>query len=71
MATPSSNPNPKQNPKVDAYIDRAEMWRDETVELRRIALACGLTEELKWGKPAYTSGDGANIVIIQDRKSVV
>ncbi len=68
MAATPSNPNPKRNPKVDAYIDRAEVWRDETVELRRIALACGLTEELKWGKPAYTTDDGANVVIIQGFK---
>lgn len=24
-----------------------------------------MTEELKWGKPTYTSGDGSNIVIVQ------
>ncbi len=55
------------NPKVDAFIDRAEVWKDETIELRRIALDCGLTEELKWGKPTYTS-DGTNIVIVQGFK---
>lgn len=56
---------PQRNPKVDAFIDRATAWKDETVELRRIALDCGLVEELKWGKPVYTSDDGSNIVIIQ------
>lgn len=58
----------ERNPKVDAFIDRAEVWKDETIELRRIALDCGLTEELKWGKPAYTTSDGSNIVIIQGFK---
>ncbi len=59
---------PIRNPKVDAYIERAEVWKDETVELRRIALACGLAEELKWGKPAYTTDDGSNIAVIQGFK---
>lgn len=31
----------------------AEKWRKETDKLRKIALACGLTEELKWGKPCF------------------
>ncbi|MDH4278968.1 MAG: YdeI/OmpD-associated family protein [Acidimicrobiia bacterium] len=68
MATRNSTQNPKRNPKVDAFVDRAEVWKDETIELRRISLACGLTEELKWGKPAYTSGDGSLIGIIQGFK---
>jgi uncharacterized protein YdeI (YjbR/CyaY-like superfamily) len=55
------------NPKVDAFIRNADKWREETVELRRIALACGLTEELKWGKPCYTFRD-SNVVIIQGFK---
>lgn len=52
------------NPKVDAYIARAEIWRDETKKLRQIVLGCGLTEELKWGKPCYAF-EGSNVVIIQ------
>jgi uncharacterized protein YdeI (YjbR/CyaY-like superfamily) len=32
----------------------AEKWRNETDALRRIALGCGLSEELKWGKPCFT-----------------
>ena len=55
------------HPEVDAYLRRIENWRAETIELRRIALASGLTEELKWGKPTYTSG-GANIVVVQGFK---
>jgi len=41
--------------------------------LRRISLGCGLTEELKWGKPCYTFPAAAgrhdsNVVIIQGFK---
>lgn len=57
----------KTNPKVDAFIDQADKWRDETRELRAIALGCGLSEELKWGKPCYMLGD-ANVLIIQGFK---
>jgi uncharacterized protein YdeI (YjbR/CyaY-like superfamily) len=35
-------------------IPYAEKWRKETDKLRQIALECGLTEELKWGKPCFT-----------------
>ncbi len=56
-----------RNPKVDAYIDQTEKWREETKELRALALGCGLTEELKWGKPCYMLGE-ANVVIIQGFK---
>ena len=55
------------NPKVDAFLGRAEQWRDEMSELRRILLDCDLTEELKWGKPCYAF-EGSNVVIIQGFK---
>lgn len=55
------------NPKVDAYVRRAEKWRKEFERLRTIALACELTEELKWGQPCYTL-QNKNIVIIQGFK---
>ncbi|MEC0178408.1 YdeI/OmpD-associated family protein [Paenibacillus favisporus] len=58
----------KMNPKVDAFVGRAKMWLEETEKLREILLDCGLTEELKWGKPCYTS-QGRNIVIIQGFKA--
>ena len=56
------------NPKVDAFLDRAQQWQPEMKKLRAIALDCGLTEEIKWGKPCYTS-DGKNIVVIQGFKA--
>lgn len=51
------------NPKVDFYFDKAEKWQKEQEELRKIALDCQLTEELKWDSPCYTLHD-ANIVLI-------
>jgi uncharacterized protein YdeI (YjbR/CyaY-like superfamily) len=35
-------------------VPYAERWQKETDKLRKIVLACGLTEELKWGKPRFT-----------------
>jgi uncharacterized protein YdeI (YjbR/CyaY-like superfamily) len=32
----------------------AKKWQNETDELRKIAVDCGLTEALKWGKPCFT-----------------
>jgi len=57
----------KMNPEVDAYLRRAEKWRKESEKLRAIVLHCGLTEELKWGKPCYTFQE-SNVVIIQGFK---
>jgi uncharacterized protein YdeI (YjbR/CyaY-like superfamily) len=53
------------NPKVDAYIARSQKWPEEMTELRPILLGCGLTEEIKWGKPCY-SHEGRNIAILQE-----
>lgn len=53
------------NPNIDAYIERSDKWPDEIAELRRVLLACGLTEEIKWGKPCY-SHEGRNIAILQE-----
>ena len=55
------------NPKVDEYLSNAKKWREESTKLRRIILDCGLTEELKWGKPCYTFRK-TNIVIVQGFK---
>lgn len=65
------------NPGVDHYLiagcGRCERyntpdcsihrWRDAIVELRRIVLSCGLTEEIKWSNPCYTD-QKKNICII-------
>ncbi|MDF9796118.1 uncharacterized protein YdeI (YjbR/CyaY-like superfamily) [Catalinimonas alkaloidigena] len=65
------------NPKIDQYlIDgcmrckyggtpqcKVNNWKEELVLLRHIMLACGLTEDLKWGVPCYTSGN-KNIALV-------
>ena len=55
------------NPKVDFFFDKAKKWQKEYEKLRTIILACGLTEELKWGCPCYTF-EKSNIVLINGFK---
>jgi uncharacterized protein YdeI (YjbR/CyaY-like superfamily) len=57
----------RMNPKVDEYLRKAKKWQEEMKKLRRISLDCGLTEELKWGKPCYTF-QNSNVVLIQGFK---
>lgn len=59
----------KINPAVDAYLNdgcgrcayfktpqcKVHSWSEELKQLRRIAIECGLQEELKWSQPCYTS----------------
>lgn len=56
-----------KNPKVDEFLRKAKKWQEEMTKLRMINLGCGLTEELKWGKPCYTFQEG-NVAIIQGFK---
>lgn len=70
------------NPKVDKYlIDgcmrcrfggtpecKVNNWRVELETLRQIVLACGLTEEVKWGVPCYTC-EQKNILLISALKN--
>jgi len=51
------------NPKVDFYFSKDGNWQKEIQQLRKIALDCGLAEELKWGNPCYTF-QKSNIVLI-------
>lgn len=55
------------NPKVDFYFDKVSKWTPALEQLRKIALDCQLTEELKWGTPCYMF-QGKNIVLIHDFK---
>lgn len=55
------------NAKVDFYFTKAKEWREEIEKLRTIALASGLTEELKWGCPCYAL-EKSNIVLIHTFK---
>ena len=52
------------NPTVDLFLGKVKKWQKEFRKLRRIALDCQLTEELKWRLPCYTF-QGGNIAIIQ------
>ncbi len=51
------------HPKVDAFLNKATRWKAEMIELRKIVLACGFTEELKWYQPCYAY-EGTNLVVI-------
>jgi len=55
------------NPKVDFFFDKDTRWQKEYEKLRKIALDCGLDEELKWGCPCYTF-QRTNIVLIHGFK---
>ena len=55
------------NPKVDFFFDKDTKWQKEYEKLRKIALDCGLDEELKWGCPCYTF-QRTNIVLIHGFK---
>ncbi len=55
------------NSEVDVFLSKAKKWREEMEKLRMIILDCGLTEDLKWGKPCYTFQKG-NIVLIHGFK---
>ena len=57
----------RTNPKVDFFFAKAGKWREEFEKLRTIILDCGLSEELKWGKPCYTF-QKSNVVVIQGFK---
>jgi uncharacterized protein YdeI (YjbR/CyaY-like superfamily) len=52
------------NPSVDAFLTKAGQWRGAMERLRRIALGCGLGEELKWRQPCYTVR-GRNVAMLQ------
>jgi len=55
------------NPKVDFFFEKDGQWSKEYDKLRKIVLACGLSEELKWGQPCYIDGS-SNIVLIHGFK---
>jgi uncharacterized protein YdeI (YjbR/CyaY-like superfamily) len=57
----------KTNPKVDWFFEKPGQWQESYEQLRTIILDCGLSEELKWGCPCYTS-EKRNIVLIHGFK---
>ena len=55
------------NPRVSQAHRREKRWSAEYAALRRLCLASGLNEELKWGQACYDL-DGRNIVLIHGFK---
>ena len=52
---------------LESFFKADTKWQKEFEQLRLIVLDCGLTEELKWGKPCYTLQE-RNIVLIHGFK---
>jgi uncharacterized protein YdeI (YjbR/CyaY-like superfamily) len=55
------------NPLVSKVHGKEKHWRAEFEELRRLCLASGLHEDLKWGQACYDV-DGSNVVLIHGFK---
>jgi uncharacterized protein YdeI (YjbR/CyaY-like superfamily) len=55
------------NPLVSKAHDKEKRWRAEYSALRRLCLASGLNEELKWGQACYDL-DGRKVVLIHGFK---
>lgn len=60
----------KRYESVDAYIEGAEQWQAELMQLRKILQSTPLEETVKWGAPCYTF-EGKNVVGIGAFKSYV
>jgi uncharacterized protein YdeI (YjbR/CyaY-like superfamily) len=50
-------------------VPYAKKWQKETDKLRKIALECDLTEELKWSKPCFTYQQKNVAIIIPLKES--
>ncbi len=55
------------NPLVTKVHAKEKRWNAEYAALRRLCLAAGLNEELKWGQACYDL-DGGNVVLIHGFK---
>ena len=55
------------NPLVTKVHGKLKQWVGEFAALRRLCLASGLNEELKWGQACYDL-DGSNVVLIHGFK---
>lgn len=56
------------NPEVAWFFNKKTKWQEAYAELRKIILACKLSEELKWGCPCYTYNKN-NVVLIHGFKN--
>jgi uncharacterized protein YdeI (YjbR/CyaY-like superfamily) len=57
----------RENPLVSKAHGKEKRWAAELAALRRLCLASGLNEELKWGQACYDF-NGANVVLIHGFK---
>jgi uncharacterized protein YdeI (YjbR/CyaY-like superfamily) len=55
------------NPRVTQVHGKEKHWAAEFAALRRLCLASGLNEELKWGQACYDL-EGSNVVLIHGFK---
>src|SRR5215469_15188841 len=55
------------NPRVTKAHNGEKLWKSEYAALRRLCLASGLNEELKWGQACYDL-EGGNVVLIHGFK---
>lgn len=56
--------------RVDVFMKKQTKWQDEYAALREIALASGLTEDLKWMHPCYTLDD-KNVFLLHSFKEYI
>ena len=50
-------------------VPYAKKWQQETDKLRKIAVGCGLTEALKWGKPCFSFQEKNVAIVIPLKES--
>ncbi len=50
-------------------VPYAEKWQKEVDKLRKIVLGCGLSEEIKWGKPCFTHRSKNVAIVIPLKKT--
>ena len=62
-----TNYRPLMNPLVSKVHGEEKRWSAEFEALRKLCLASGLNEELKWGQACYDL-DGRNVVLIHGFK---
>ena len=47
--------------KIEAYINKKEVRKDQLIALRQLLLETGMEETVKWGMPAYCV-DNKNVI---------
>lgn len=55
--------------RVDTYLQEHELWSKVLADARKVLLAAGLEETIKWGSPTYTI-DGKNVISLVGLKII-